>query len=196
MRRLPDLREIRATAVIVLLAGLGINVAAFLLINQPLADGLRNADQEVRQMMAGLESRRGRLDDLSEARDRIEEQVRDLGLFFDEVLSGKAERMVSVQREIREIAQRHRINPETIGYTHGGAEEGTDLVKFSASFPLRGNYEALRAFIRDVEHSRNFLVIDAIELTNSREGGVMLALAIKVSTIFRDPDYHLLRGQG
>ncbi len=144
-------------------------------------------------MMEEVDRRRAHLTELTMARDELSEHMRHLGLFFDEVLSGQAERMVAVQREIREIAVRHKVSPESIGYSHYQAQEGTDFIRFSATFPLQANYESLRAFIRDIEHSRNFLVIDSVDLTSSKEGGVMLALSITVSTVFRDPDYLLLR---
>ena len=50
------------------------------------------------------------------------------------------------------------------------------------------------AFLRDIETSRNFLVIESIELTRAKEGGVILSMTISVSTIFRDPDYGLVQG--
>ena len=53
---------------------------------------------------------------------------------------------------------------------------------------MRGGYQALRSFIRDIEHSKNFLIIDGVDLANSREGGALLALDIAVSTMFRDSD--------
>ena len=193
MRRLPDLREIRPMTLIVLVAGLGINLAALFLLNVPQADRLRRSGEQLGKLSQQLTGRRGEVAEMYRAMAWIENQDRSLKVFFEQVLSGKAERMVAIQRELREIASRHGINPSSIGYSHKPADEGTNLVRFSASFPLMGNYEALRSFIRDIEHSKNFLVIDGIDLTNSREGGVRLALMIQVSTIFRDPDYRLFR---
>ena len=96
--------------------------------------------------------------------------------------------MVPFQREIHEIGGRHDIDPNAISYSHPVVTQGGDMVRFGANFPLQGGYEVLRSFIRDIEHSRNFLIIEAIELTKSREGGVILSLNIRVSTLFRDPD--------
>ena len=196
MRRMPDLREIRPVALIVLVAGLGINVAALFLVNVPQADRLARSHEQVQQLIQQVDGRKGELGEMKDAMQWIEKQDRYLTVFFDEVLSGKADRMVAIQRELREIASRYGIDPSNIGYQHKPAEETSNLVRFSASFPLNGTYEALRAFIRDVEHSRNFLIIDSIDLTNSREGGVRLSLLIQVSTIFRDPGYRLFREEG
>ena len=194
MPRLPDLREIRPTALIVLLAALAVNLAALFLLNLPQAARLQRADEEIREMQDQLDGRREEVVALASARDRIEQQSRTVKVFLEQVLSAKAERMVSVQRELREIAKRNGIRQDNIRYGHKAVIGARDMVRFTAGFPLDGSYTALRAFLRDIETSRNFLVIDSIELTTAREGGVILSLSITVSTIFRDPDYHLLRG--
>ena len=196
MHRLPDLRQIRPTAAVILLTGLGLNLAILLLVNQPLGAALQRSDTQVRGLLHALEERRQEVARLELARRRIDSQAQTVGLFFDEVLSGKAERMVAVQRELREIGKRNGIKTDAIGYSDLPVEGTEDVVRFTASFPLKGNYISLRNFLRDVETARNFLIVDGIELQKSREGGVILSLVIQVSTMFRDPDYRVLRGTG
>ena len=196
MLRLPDLREIRPTAVMVLLGALALNLAVWFLVNQPLNVAIRRATEQVRALRDDRGGRREEVTYLGDARSWIDSQSRTVSLFFDKILSGKAERMVSVQRELREIGKRNGIKTDSIGYSHLPVEDTEDMVRFTASFPLNGSYSNLRSFIRDVESARNFLIIDSIDLTKSREGGVILALTIQVSTMFRDPDYRLLRGEG
>jgi len=191
--RIPDLREIRSTVAIVVLSALGLNLALLFLVNQPLGSALRGADEQVRKLRTAVDQRRAEVANLADARAFIDGQVQTVGVFFNEVLSGKAERMVAVQRELREIAARNGIAADAIGYTHKAVEGTDDMVRFTAAFPLNGDYTSLRKFLRDVESARNFLIIDGIELTKSKEGGVILSLVIQVSTIFRDPDYRLLR---
>lgn len=195
LRRLPDPRDVRPAAVIVLLAGLALNLAVLFLVNHPLAAALRARDAQVRALRDRLEARRAEVASLEESRAWAESQARAVGIFFDQVLSGKGERMVAVQREIREIARRNGIDPRNIGYSDLPVEGTRDMVRFSAAFPLTGSYGSLRSFLRDVENARNFLIVDSIELRNSKEGGVNLSLLVQVSTIFRDPDYRLLRGE-
>lgn len=192
---IPDLREVRGTVAIVVLSALGLNLALLFVVNHPLGSALRAADEQVRKLRASVDRRREQVAYLADARAFIDSQVQTVGLFFNEVLSGKSERMVAVQRELREIASRNGIQTDAIGYTHTAVEGTDDMVRFTASFPLNGDYTSLRKFLRDVESARNFLIIDGIELTKSREGGVILSLVIQVSTIFRDPDYRLLRAE-
>jgi len=193
-RRLPDLREIRGTVALLVVLGLGLNLAFLFLLNMPLDVSLAQARAEVAALMERVEGRRRDVAALNAGVERIRLQVIGLERFFDETLSAKSERMVAVQRELRAIAERHSIRPDTVSYFNAPADKTRNMVRFGATFPLRGSYEALRSFMHDVEHSPHFLIIDAIDLTNAREGGALLALNISVSTIFHDPDYQDLHG--
>ena len=193
-RRLPDLRESRGTVALVVVLGLGINLAALFLLNVPLDRSLAQAREEVAGLMEHVEARRREVASLNTEVGRIRAQVIGLERFFDETLAAKSERMVAVQRELRSIAERHGIRPESVSYFNAPADKTRNMVRFGATFPLRGSYEALRSFMRDVEHSPHFLIIDSVDLTNAREGGALLALDISVSTIFHDPDYRALQG--
>ena len=187
-RQLPDLRENRVLMVLCLLLWLGLNLAWLFLVNMPRSQGLASADERVQSLRRDT-SRRGReVKDLQDAVERIQNREHTLELFFGQVLAEKSERMVAIQRELRRIAVRHRIDPKKISYTHNSVEDTDDMVRFGASFPLRGGYQALRSFIRDIEHSESFLIIEGIGLAKPREGGSLLSLDIQVSTMFRDPD--------
>jgi hypothetical protein len=187
-RQLPDLRENRLPVLLVLLLLLGVNLAWLFLINVPRSQGLLSAEDRVQSLSRDVRQRGRWVEELGDAVERIRNREHTLKLFFEEVLADKARKMVPIQREIRAIALRHRIDPKKIGYSHSLVEDSEDMVRFKASFPLRGGYQALRSFIRDIEHSENFLVIDGIALSKSREGGALVALDIEVSTLFRDPE--------
>ena len=196
MRRLPDLREIRTLVLVVLLAGLGINLTVLFLVNLPQAGRLGAAGETVRDLREKLDVRRAEITEMHGHLAWIEKRATALAAFYDEVLAAKGERMVAIQREIHEITGRYGIDPTSIAYSHEPAEKDTNLIRFSASLPLKGSYPAMRSFIRDIEKSRNFLLIDRIDLTNSREGGVLLSLQIQVSTIFKDPEYDRFEEKG
>ena len=195
-RRLPDLREARGTVALVVVLGLGVNLAALFLLNVPLDLSLAKSREDVAALMKRVEARRREVSALDAGVERIRSQVVGLEHFFDETLAAKSERMVAVQRELRAIAERHSIRPESVAYFNAPAGKTRNMVRFGATFPLRGSYEALRSFIHDVEHSPHFLIIDSVDLTNAREGGALLALDITVSTIFHDPDYETMQGGG
>lgn len=195
-RQLPDLRENRATVLLALGLVLLLNLAWLLLINIPRGQSLQSAAERVTARSQERLSRGREVQKLEDAVVRIRAQEQTLEIFFSHVISTKSERMVAIQREIRDLSMRHKINPNTIAYSHEPVGENDDLVQFVAEFPLKGSYQALRSFLRDVERSENFLAVDGIDLTKAREGGVMLALNIRVSTLFRDPEMRKLQAMG
>ncbi len=187
-RQLPDLRENRLLIVLGLLLWLGLNLAWLSLVNLPRSQALASADERVQNLQRTASERAREVREMELAVERIRNREHTLELFFDQVLADKSQRMVAIQRELREIAIRHRIDPNRINYTHEVVKDTVDMVRFGASFPLRGGYQVLRSFIRDIEHSENFLIIDGVNLAKSREGGALLALDIQISTMFRDLD--------
>ena len=62
------------------------------------------------------------------------------------------------------------------------------MTRFGATMPLTGSYESLRQFMDTIERSENFIVIESIQIANSKEGGIILSLLIQLSTYFIDPD--------
>lgn len=187
-RQLPDLRENRLLIVLGLLLWLGLNLAWLSLVNLPRSQALASADERVQNLRRTASGRAREVREMELAVERIRNREHTLELFFDQVLADKSQRMVAIQRELREIAIRHRIDPKQISYSHAVVKDTVDMVRFGASFPLRGGYQVLRSFIRDIEHSENFLIIDGVNLAKSREGGALLALDIQISTMFRDLD--------
>ena len=61
------------------------------------------------------------------------------------------------------------------------------MAQFQITIPLVGGYPNLRQFINRIESSKHLLIVDSVELTGAREGGAMLSLTIKISTVFSSP---------
>ena len=193
MRRIRalDIREKAPLLAAVLLVGLAANAVVAFLVNLPRSEkaaSLRAADSEFHETLV---RRRQKVEGLRREYERIVGGRRSLETFYDEVLSTKRQRMVAVQKEIRDIAAKFNINPETITYSRDIFKKDP-IVKFSAVLPLTGSYENLRAFINAVENSENFLIIEGINLTDSKEGGVILSLNITIATYFFDKDVEAL----
>lgn len=169
-------------------------IATFLVLlpRSERAESVREAVDRFRQ--ARIERDRT-VEEVRREYQRIMDGRRSLGTFYRVVLSTKQERMTTVQREVREIAAKFNINPETISYSKEIFEDD-QIVKFSTVMPLHGSYENLRQFISAVENSENFLTITSILLTGSKEGGIMLSLNVTLATYFFDPDVALQSGPG
>ena len=104
---------------------------------------------------------------------------------YDDLLSSKAERMTSIQREVRALAKARGLDPDRIDYKATDVK-GTGLVRFTVTFPLRGEYATLEDFVKAVEESPNFLIVDQISLTETE--GTELVLAVSLATYFQAPD--------
>ena len=59
------------------------------------------------------------------------------------------------------------------------------LTRFDITMVLKGHYESVRQFIRDVEASDRFIVIDNVGLTEGAEAGQPLVLTVELSTYYR-----------
>jgi Tfp pilus assembly protein PilO len=108
---------------------------------------------------------------------------------FDDLLSSKSERMTSIQREVRALARERGLDPDRITY-RATEIKNTGLVRFTISFPLRGQYATLEDFLKAVEESPNFLIVDQIAL--QEETGGMLLLTVDLATYFQGPDAEAL----
>lgn len=181
-----DLREDlwRVSAVLGVL--LLLNLGFYLLLNMPrlaaLSD-LTSGRDAVRQELTGKKRDCRAMRELVEQYDQESAALQD---FFNRRLGKQIETMTAIQREIREMAVKFRIDPEAIDYRPAKVE-GTDLTRFQITIPLVGGYPNLRQFINELESSVRLFIIDSVELTGARGGGAMLSLTIRISTYFRAP---------
>lgn len=104
---------------------------------------------------------------------------------FDDILSSKEERMTAIQREVRRLAQERNLDADRISYAASTVKD-TGLVRFTISFPLKGDYATLQDFVRAVEASPNFLIVDNISLDEIQGEG--LSLKVVLATYFQAPD--------
>lgn len=109
----------------------------------------------------------------------------EIARVFNDLLSSKSERMTSIQREVRELARSRGLDPDRITYK-ATAVKDTNLVRFTITFPLLGDYAVLEDFVRAAEDSTNFLIVESVSF---REGsGSKLSLAVELVTYFQAPD--------
>jgi Tfp pilus assembly protein PilO len=65
------------------------------------------------------------------------------------------------------------------------AGETSALARFDITMVLEGDYEGVRQFLREVEASEGFIVIDNIGLAEGPERGSSLVLTVELSTYYR-----------
>ncbi|MGH9869879.1 MAG: type 4a pilus biogenesis protein PilO [Candidatus Polarisedimenticolia bacterium] len=183
-----DVREKSPVIIGIVLAWLGLNLAFTFLVNLPRAREQGRLQEESVRLSDLVTRRQKEVETLKTERDRVMAGSTDLQKFYQDVLATKAERMIAFQREIRAIAERFKIDVKSINYAAEAAPTKDKIARFGAAMPLTGSYESLREFIETIEKSEQFIIINSIELSSSKEGGVILGLSIAVSTYFLDPE--------
>jgi Tfp pilus assembly protein PilO len=178
-----DLRKDRLKILAILLVLIGVNLLVFIVVNLPrnrelsrLRRDIDVLDRRIGEWEQAVAEQEGLLGRVSDTQNRLSD-------FYNDRLSIKQAKMTNIMREVRRIAKRFGIDPETINYTDEFIED-QDLVEFGIDVPLVGSYSSLRNFLQQVEISEHFLIIDRISLSGSKEGGTLLSLQIKLLTYF------------
>ena len=181
-----DLRENLWRIAAVLGVLLLLNLGFYLLLNLPRLSSLRNLEERRNSAARDLNGTQARRDRMRELLSQYDEESKKLDNFYGDVLGSQMDRMTSIQKEVRSIAAEFRIDPESIDYSSQEIE-GSGMAQFQITIPLVGGYANLRQFINRIESSRHLLIVDSVQLTGAREGGAMLSLTIKISTMFSLP---------
>jgi hypothetical protein len=178
-----DLREQlwRIAAVLGIL--LVLNLGFYLLFNLPRLRSLQRLQDSRNTAAFDLRGTQTRCDTMRRRLSEYDDTLRRLDDFYGNVLGTQVDRMTSIQKEVRSIAGEFHIDPESIDYS-SLEMEGTGMTQFQITIPLVGGYPNLRQFINRIESSKHLLIVDSVELTGAREGGAMLSLTIKISTVF------------
>jgi hypothetical protein len=118
-------------------------------------------------------------------RDGRDNATRELAVFYEDVLPGNvagARRLL--QLKIAQLARAHDITfarsvatPESI--------RDSDLARLKATVDLVGRYRDVRQFLYELETSHEFVVVDAIQLSEGEDLAGPLDLTIEVSTYFK-----------
>lgn len=178
-----DMRRDRGKILAILLALVGVNLLVYLGLILPRNRELGRLEREIKILDRGIREWEKTVKEQDVVLDRVRETNAHLDDFLLDRLSSKVEKMTSIQREVRKIAKKFGIDPESITYTHELVED-ENLILFGMDVPLVGSYSSLRQFLHQIEISDHFLIIDRISLSGSKEGGTQLSLRIRLSTYF------------
>ena len=181
-----DLRENLWRIAAVLGVLLLLNLGFYLLLNLPRLRSLQSLEEQRNSAARDLRGTQTRCDRMRELLSQYDEESKKLDDFYGSVLGSQMDRMTSIQKEVRSIAAEFHIDPESIDYSSQEIE-GSGMAQFQITIPLIGGYPNLRQFINRIESSKHLLIVDSVQLTGAREGGAMLSLTIKISTMFSLP---------
>jgi Tfp pilus assembly protein PilO len=186
-----DLRENLWRIAAVLGVLLLLNLGFYLVFNLPRLRSLRGLEERRNSAARDLHGTQVRCDKMREKLSQYDEETKKLDDFYGNILGTQVDRMTTIQKEVRSIATEFHIDPESIDYA-SQETEGSGMTQFQITIPLVGGYSNLRQFINRIESSQHLLIVDSVELTGAREGGAMLSLTIKISTVFHSPPLTVL----
>lgn len=181
-----DLRENLWRIAAILGVLLLLNLGFYLFFNLPRLRSLQTLENRRNSAARDLRGTQTRCEQMRDLLSKYDDETKKLEDFYGNVLGSQLDRMTSIQKEVRSIASEFRIDPESIDY-NSQEIQGTGMAQFQITIPLIGGYPNLRQFINRIESSRHLLIIDSVQLTGAREGGAMLNLTIKISTMFSLP---------
>jgi Tfp pilus assembly protein PilO len=182
-----DIRRAGKVLVFVYLGLLVASAAFFVLMTRPALLEYRALTVESAPRLKALADRQAQVEAREEYGDALDQAKLDLERLRDEVLSTRRKRMIAIQLEVDDLAREFNITAERISHDNEILED-EGLERYAMVVPLTGGYRNLRNFIRAVENSDEFLVVERVALARGQEGGVLLQLNITLATYFDLPE--------
>ncbi|HVB99636.1 MAG TPA: GspMb/PilO family protein [Candidatus Dormibacteraeota bacterium] len=102
--------------------------------------------------------------------------------FYDEELLGPSQGYAELVGDLGTIAQNAGLETSGVRFSQKSSSEH-GVTEVDATAVIEGNYEGLIRFINGLERSKNFYVLDSLELASSTGGQVKLN--IRLHTYFR-----------
>ena len=182
------LREHRRL-VVPLIITLVVNLLVYGFLVRPLADRVANIaerDATADQSLAAARAEHAAATGTLTGKDRASQE---LARFYKDLLPrdlAAARRLTHTR--IPQIAR--QFNVEFFSRTvspPARAREGS-LVRYTEKIDMAGRYRDVRAFIHHLENVPEFVVIDDVSLSEEDEEGGVLALALQLSTYYREAE--------
>lgn len=140
-----------------------------------------------------LEEREGQLTKVREEKARQEALLeraasnqRAIDALYRERFSTRQSRLLLLVDEVKDMARRAGMQPQTISYPEEAIEE-FGLVERSFVFSVDGTYQEMRAFLNFLDLSPSFLTIREISVQAASGAPGLLRLNLKLSTLFAAP---------
>jgi Tfp pilus assembly protein PilO len=181
----------RRIVVLPLAVALVANAAIFGFVVYPSSGRVARAEQEEQvalQELATAQRDFAEATRTQRAKARAEE---DLQKFYTDVLPADlAGARRATYLHLTQLAkdaglQYQRRQEESREPTPGAQDTASTLARFDITMVLEGDYEGVRQFLRDVEASDGFIVIDNIGLAEGADRSSTLVLTVQLSTYYR-----------
>lgn len=180
-----DIRQAGRRLLAGYLAVLAVNALAYFALVRPRENALRELIAESGPGEERVGEREAEVRAREAFQGALEKATQDLEGLRTGVLSTRERRMIDVQLELARISKQFGINLQRVQYENQKLEDGA-VERFAMVVPLEGGYQNLRRFLRAVEDSDKFLVIEQVGLATAQDGGSLVELHITLATYFVD----------
>jgi hypothetical protein len=182
-----DVRQAGRYITIVLGLLVAVNGVFYFLATRPRVQEYTSLQEGTGPQQEALTAQRAEVEEREAYHEALLKAEADLTTLREDVLSTRQRRMVEVQLELAALAEQFTIDVDSITFDSQLLRE-EELDKLVMTVPLEGGYGNLRKFLRAVEDSEKFLVVERVALGEGKTGGVMLQLSISLATYFDVPD--------
>ena len=181
----------RRVIILPLAVALLANAAIFALVVYPSSGRVARAEQQEQaalQELAAAQREFGAATRTQRDKARAEQ---DLQTFYTDILpadmaGARRATYLHLSRLARDSGlQYQRRLEESREPKADDRDAATTLARFDITMVLEGDYEGVRQFLRDVEASDGFIVIDNIGLAEGADRSADLVLTVKLSTYYR-----------
>ncbi|HEX2271793.1 MAG TPA: GspMb/PilO family protein [Pyrinomonadaceae bacterium] len=161
----------------------------------PARSQVASANADRKQLQTNLQTLRGVVDKEEDTKHTVDKIATSLGKFETDFLMRQDQGRMQLYEELNELIIKNGVR-NTSGPTYTTLEpEGTKTAggkntatKWQSFYPgivvlmtVEGQYENVRRFIRDVERSRQFVVINEVELQRARDTNAPVSVEAVVS---------------
>lgn len=191
MHLLVRLAREKKAVLIPLVAALLLNAALAAFVVYPLSRRVTDAVGREERALTDLRGAQQEHTATKLVLDRRTQAASDLDRFYTKVLpagltEARRQTYVRLARLAREAELQYQRRLEDVqAPRQDGSGPAPKLTRLEISMVLRGEYESVRQFIRDIETTEEFIAIDDVSLAEGTEPGAPLVLSLVMSTYFR-----------
>jgi Tfp pilus assembly protein PilO len=190
-RTLARIARERRAVFVPLMAALVANGLLAGLVVYPLSQRVKAAESRESGALAELKAAERDHATAAGTLERKQRAEADLGRFYTSVLpagmsQARRQTYVRLARLASEADLRSQRRLEELQEPRvTGQGPSPVLTRLEITMVLRGEYDSVRQFIRDVEASEEFIAIDDVSLAEGAEPGSPLVLTVVLSTYYR-----------
>lgn len=166
--------------------GLLVNVLTYAFGVYPLSQRVANVEQRNASALRTLDAARsehGAATGTLAGKDRA---TTELSTFYTSVLPrdlASARRLTHLR--IAQMAREHGLRLSRTTAEPAGPERNSTLTRLKTNMSLAGSYGEIRRFIHALETAPEFVVIDNVQLLETRSSGDGVQLTLALSTFYR-----------